>query len=224
MMKRSVMLVLACCVLSCAHPRHDSVPGHLDPYHHIRFQNGYVRVMETYLEPGEETWAHSHPIESAIIFLTDGTFRITSDDGSMREVFAQRHTVAFGDSAIVHRTRNYGDAPARVVAVEVFSRPPATSDEAVDFDLGEMLLDNDKVRITRVRLEPGVSTGLCGASSSVLVALTPGVLRSRGGGRATTLGVGDVLWSEPGDEAVRVSGTRTIDAILVLLKPRLQPG
>jgi len=219
-MKLGAALLLAAGIAAFANAAPDSVPGHLDPHHHIRLQNGYVRVMETRLEPGEATLPHSHPIEAAVVFLTEGSFQITLDDGSIQESTAKASTVAFGDSAIVHRTKNIGDALARTITVEIFSQPPASGELGTDFSLGDTLLDNEKVRMARLRIKPQELVELSGSTPTVLVALSSGTLGQPDSGLPRLLGVGDVLWSEPGGKAVRNYGNEYFEAIIISLKPR----
>jgi quercetin dioxygenase-like cupin family protein len=219
-MKLGAALLLAAGITAFTNAATDSVPGYLDPHHHIRLQNGYVRVMETRLEPGEVTLPHSHPIEAAVVFLTEGTFQITSDDGSVQVSNAKASTVAFGDSAIVHRTKNIGDTVARTITVEIFSQPPAPGELGADFSLGDTLLNNEKVLVARLRIKPQELVELSGLTPTVLVALSSGALGQPDADSPRHLGVGDVLWSEPGVKAVRSYGNEHFEAIIISLKPR----
>ena len=195
-----------------------SVPGHLEPHHHVQLQNGYVRVLRTVVEPGEVTLDHSHPVEAAVIVLTDSELRITDDDGSMRDATLERGSVFFGDSAIVHRVANIGPTTMQVVAVEIFSRPPARGTASPRLGSGEMLLENDQVVISRVHVPRHEMLPLSTASPSVVVAAGHGTLESDDG--TVTLDRGDSLWCDPDHSELRNTGDRSFDAYIVTVKPR----
>lgn len=214
---RGIALLLTTLALSACSAPPSSLPGALEAHHHLRFQNGYVRVMETRLEPGQETLLHSHPIESAVVFLTDGQFRISQDDGSAKEESVEAGTVAFGDSAIVHRTANIGDETARVVTVEIFSLQPPNTQAALPAE-GETLLENAKARMARLHAAPRQSVWFQSPTPTVIVAETAGVVTTSEG--AMTLKPGDARWCEPGRIELGAGPESPFRAIVVLLKPR----
>ncbi len=195
-----------------------SVPGYVESHHHLIFQNGYVRVMETRLEPGEETLPHSHPIDAAVIFLTDSKIRIRNDDGTIDESTLKRGSVEFGAAAKVHRTSNIGEETARVIVVEIFSQPPASSAATAMQTPGEVLLENDKVQIFRARLLPGATMKLPDWTPSVVVAATTGQLATRRS--VTTLKSGGAVWCDAKTHELRNAGHAAFELIVVTLKPR----
>lgn len=212
-----LIILLASLALSACAAHRSSLPGAHEPHHHLRFQNGYVRVMETRLEPGEETLLHSHPIEAAVVFLTDAEFRISDDSGSIQEQAVRGGDVAFGDSAIVHRTANIGETTARVVTVEIFSlQPPAAHIELPA--VGETLLDNAKARLSRVRATRGRSVSFGCPTPAVVIAETAGVITTDGG--TTALKPGDARWCEPGSVRLHTSTDAPFQVVVVMLKPR----
>ncbi len=217
LLRRPACLIAVLALKACATPP-TSVPGHLESHHHVRFQNGYVRVMETRLESGEETLPHSHPVDAAVIFLTNGQMRIRNDDGTTRDASVQRDTVTFGTSDIVHRVGNIGEQTVRVITVEIFSQPPSLGSATQLPSFGESLLENDKVRMSRIRVLPDEVTGVSGAMPSVIVAGTGGTVIS--GSIATTLRAGGVQWCDAGALELRNDGEAVFEAFIVMLKPR----
>jgi quercetin dioxygenase-like cupin family protein len=175
--------------------------------------------LETYLEPAETTLEHSHPVDTAVIFLTDGKFQILEDDGSSRESSAKQDSVAFGTAPTVHRTRNIGTDAARVIGVEIFSLPSASGNLDDGTTPGEILIDNTKVRMWRLRLAPRAAVQLAGPTASIVVALTPGTLTFEGEESAKALERGEVMWLESEEGLVR-NGEDQFDAIVVQLKTR----
>ncbi len=215
---RCFILMLLTLLLTACHTHPASVPGHMDPHHHVRFQNGYVRVIETVIRPNEETLDHSHAIEAAAIFLSDGEIRITYDDDSTAEFSLEKGAVAFGDSAIVHRVANTGKETVRVIAVEIFSRPPDRGVPESHTTPGEVLLENDKVVISRVLVPRDRSLELSQAGPSVIIPAATGTLDGSVGTR--TLRKGQPLWHSPDSPPLSNSGDRTFDGYVVTLKPR----
>ncbi len=216
LVRRVAFLSAAMALSACAAP-HPSLPGALEPHHHLRLQNGYVRVMETRLAPGEETLLHSHPIESVVVFLTDSEFRITNDDGTTKDERVEQGAVAFGASAIVHRTANIGSTTARVVTVEIFSTQPALDGAELPAP-GETLIENDMARIVRVEALPREPVSLDAPTPVVVVAEAPGALTTADG--VFALKAGDARWCAPGPIGFRTSTGASASAVVVMLKPR----
>lgn len=190
--------------------------GHAEPHHHILLENGYVRAIETRLDPGEETHFHSHPIDAVVVFLTDSGFRIRNDDGTSTESSVRAGTVVFGSNAIVHRTANTGDDVARTIAVEIFSRPPGRAGEAAPS--GEVLLENDVAVVSRVIVGHDAPVRLAGSAPSVVVALSRGLVEHDGS--VTRLGTGGVVWCDSSIAELKSAGGPGFEAIVVALKPR----
>ena len=60
-------------------------PVKVDPKHYkVEFENESVRVLRISYGPGEKSVMHYHPA-STVIYLTDGTTRMTTPDGKSTE-------------------------------------------------------------------------------------------------------------------------------------------
>lgn len=211
------MCLFVTLTLSACASHHASLPGSLESHHHVRFQNGYVRVMETRLAPGEETLLHSHPIESAVVFLTDARFRISYDDGAAVEESVKQGDVAFGDSAIVHQTANIGGTTARVVTVEIFSlQPPVEGAELAS--IGETLIENAKARIARIEVGANQAVAFNNSTPVVLIAESRGAADANGS--TQSLQLGDAMWCDTGRIELRTAAEAPFHAVVVMLKPR----
>ncbi len=159
---------------------------------------------------------HPPPPEAAVVFLTDGQFRITDDDGTSRDSSAHAGTVDFGSAPIVHRTANVGDETAGVLTVEVFARPPARG--PVPSPPGEVLLENEMVFIFRAVAQPGHAVRIPGTAPSVVIALDGGVVSLDGSDRPIERG--GACWCEAETCEIRSRGGSPFEAIVVTLKPR----
>ena len=80
-------------------------------------ENDRVRVLEFRGKPGDKTALHSHP-SSAVIAITDGTFKFTLPDGqSIAAEFKTGQTIYH--DAVEHTTEVTGTSEAHVVIVEL---------------------------------------------------------------------------------------------------------
>jgi predicted metal-dependent enzyme (double-stranded beta helix superfamily) len=88
---------------------------------------------------------------------------------------------------------------------------------------GEVLLENERVRVQKFVVEPGQSTGRqTHRGDRLLVIIKGGVLTSTATGRATLWHDGRVMWHaarEPADPGSRNAGTTPIELIWVAVKP-----
>lgn len=174
--------------------------------------------METMIAPGEETHDHSHPLEAAYIVLTDSELRITYDDHSSAEATLRRGDVGFGDSAIVHRVANIGDTTARVLTVEIFSQPPRLNPDVPLTMVGEILIDNDKVIVTRIHIPQGELLSLPREYHAVIIPARRGSLKT--GNRTLSIDPGKPHWHEADTSEYQNVGDSPFEAYLVAIKPR----
>jgi quercetin dioxygenase-like cupin family protein len=87
-----------------------------------------------------------------------------------------------------------------------------------------VVLENDRVLVTKFTIEPGQSTGpQMHSTDSLLVFVKGGVLSSNQSHRATLWKDGRVIWQSMADQPTAGwtnTGSTSIDVILVALKPR----
>jgi quercetin dioxygenase-like cupin family protein len=53
----------------------EPMPASLEPHHHVRYENQYVRVLEVTLEPGESSLFHTHSVDVLYVTLADSMAR-----------------------------------------------------------------------------------------------------------------------------------------------------
>lgn len=216
-MRRFLVLALTGVFLcSCATTR-STWPGHLESHHHIRLQNGYVRVLETRLEPGEETLAHSHPIDAVVIFLTDGRFRVEQDNGAVDESEVRADQVVWGAAGGVHRTANIGDRTTRTLAIEIFAQPPGGEKAQESLQDARIALENDRVRVAVLEAVPDESTGFETSSPGVAVAMS--TTRVESAGKTRRLQRGDVCWITPGNHSIHAGSDGSSTIYMITLMP-----
>ncbi|MHC4064033.1 MAG: hypothetical protein ACYSUI_05970 [Planctomycetota bacterium] len=106
-----------------------------------------------------------------------------------------------------------------MIAVEIFSQPPTLQTATTFPSPGELLLENDRVLMSRIRLSPGDAIHLSGATPSVVVATNRGTLAS--GHSVRTLESGGAVWCDASERELRNAGHAAFEAIIVTLKPRI---
>ena len=112
-----------------------------EPHHHIRFQNQYIRIVETYIAAGESSQFHTHNHESIGVVVGPAPIeeRILGRM-AVEERPEPAGALQAGDFAahpFTHREWNVGERPYRVMAVELLLRPaklPAEPDGPGDPD------------------------------------------------------------------------------------------
>lgn len=93
----------------------------VEPKHYrIAFENEYVRVVDMHYGPHEHSAMHQHPAGVGI-YVTDGHFRFTDENGKVTEAHAKA-----GESrwfpAFTHKVENLSDKPFDGVYVEIKSK------------------------------------------------------------------------------------------------------
>jgi hypothetical protein len=140
------------------------VPLSEEPGHVQMLINDVVRAVYLVVPPGESTLYHEHTTDIATVTL-EGT-ELENQIWMQEPTVTQRNAgrVAFsgyGAEPYIHRVGNVGDGTFRIVAVEIFSPPDPEFAGAGGRQMPyELALENDRVRIWRIALEPAQSNAL----------------------------------------------------------------
>jgi hypothetical protein len=181
------------------------------------FENDRVRVTRVHYEPRERVPAHDHP-DSATVYV------YLRDSGPVRFVHTGEEAFTLVRPAVkaggfrlsrgakeTHVVESLTDAPTDFLRVELkgwtdaerrsfLKRFPPEPTRATRTSQ-RLKFENERARIWRVTCAArGRCAGLGGVAgaASLLVALTPALLRTAGGGTELSLALGETLWSEPG--------------------------
>lgn len=105
----------------------------------VRLENDRVRVLETTLPPGAREPLHAHPAHLVQV-IEGGRIRNHAADGAVTEAEAPAGAVLYRD-ALTHATENLGEAPMRVLLVELKGAPEgAAAGQALGTEEAEVLL------------------------------------------------------------------------------------
>ncbi len=196
------------------------VPLSEEPNHVPVLVNDIVRAVHVALPPDQSTLFHEHTADIVTVTLEGAD--LINQNWQQQPTHVQRATgrvsnTAYGGGSHVHRVTNEGQSSTfQIIAIEVFSpRPTTHRDYARRTGLNELALEDDRVRIWRVALEPGQTNALPALPlPTVRVTQTGGhVVESIGSGAATekTTQLADTVWLEPGTEiAVRNAGASVV--------------
>jgi quercetin dioxygenase-like cupin family protein len=100
----------------------EPMPASLEPHHHVKYENQYIRVLEVTLEPGESSLFHTHSIDFLYVTLADAVVRAQKqgeDWGPKTAVRAGK--VSFDNASktpYTHHLKNIGKTQFHTINIE----------------------------------------------------------------------------------------------------------
>jgi len=139
----------------------DAVPVSKEPHHHFKFANEFVRVYDVLVEPGDATLYHTHSSDYVFVNLTNTQLKAQTLGSAPMDLPVQAGQTVFTKAPITHRVTNSDTVPFRNITVEILKTPGTRTGKSPLAGLAghETVLENDRVRIERLVLEPGQTTG-----------------------------------------------------------------
>lgn len=160
-----------------------------EPRHNLKFENAHVRFFDVELEPGYEALYHWHHNDGVFVNISASP-TISQDWGAepvMRgdRAIGEAYFIGYTAKPKAHRVTNPGPGIYRVTDTEIMGScgTVATARAGPNQTL---VVDNERVFVTRVILHPGESTELyspCG----MLVSVSGGILAYDAPGRGETI-------------------------------------
>ena len=182
-----------------------AVPVEQEPRHRIVFQNQNVRIYDVLIPPGDQTLFHTHSFDNVAIAVSGGTGRDEMLGRPAREVSLRTGNVGFSkatNAPYTHRLENVGTTPLRIVGLEVLSSSSSPGVPAVLNTVPghQLVLENDRVTIYRVSIDPKQSTGIRSRTLPWLrVSITQSTISVQGPGKSPETietKAGDYRWHE----------------------------
>ena len=140
------------------------VPVEKEPMHRLKFENEFVRLFDVLVPVGKATKYHTHLYDGVSVRVSNAQI-IDEAVGGEKTPFAIKYGEAtFGvrSSALTHRVVNSGKSDFRNIFIEIL--PGKNTANATPFpiltDAHVILIDNPRVRINRLVLNPGESSKL----------------------------------------------------------------
>lgn len=195
------------------------VPVANEPRHHLKFENDYVRVFDVVVPPGDATLFHVHSSDYAFVSIGDATLKAEVMGGQPGDLIVKDGESRFTKGPITHRVTNVAKTPFRNITIEILKSPGAVGASTPDTSPGHsIVLENDRVRIERLILEPGQSTNIHTHNLSALsVFLTKSKVRVESkGAKPETIEYtpGDFRWrAAPVTHSIKNIGSTRFEAV-----------
>jgi len=137
------------------------VPVSNEPRHHLKFENEYVRVFDVVVPPGDATLYHIHSNDYVFVSIGDATLKAQALGGQPGDLIVKDGETRFTKGPITHRVTNVVNTPFRNITIEILKSPGPVGTATPDNSPGHsIVLENDRVRVERLILEPGQSTNV----------------------------------------------------------------
>lgn len=159
-------------------------PVEVDAKHYrVEVDNEHVRVLRITYGPGEKSVLHVHP-DAVAVMLTDHHVRFHNSGGTSDDVRARAGDVLWTPGG-AHLPENLATEPLELILVELKpgggkglgSIDPAFDPVKVSPELYKVELENDRVRVIRIRLAAGQRSAMHMHGPDVGVWLTDARLR-----------------------------------------------
>ena len=184
-----------------------------EPRHHPKFENEYVRIWDVTVPAGDTTLWHAHRNDNVVVSFGDVNLRIETLGSDTVERPWKFGEVRFTKATYVHRAKNIGQTDFHNFTIELLKSPAGAT---LTKEAGrEPVIENERIRVFRVSLEPGQSGPMHTHTVPILaIALTAAELEVTTKGKAeperVTRPLGNVLWRpEPVTHSIKnVSKTK----------------
>ena len=200
-------------------------PVKVDANHYkVMFENDQVRVLRIHYNPKEKSVMHEHPA-SVVVFLSNSKTRFTLPDGSATTEAGKAGQVRFSEAG-KHLPEDIGATPVEAVLVELKGKSGMGSAVAldpvkVDPTRHKVEVENDKVRVLRIKIKAGDTTKQHEHPNAVAIFLTDVKTRFTRGDGTTREGTnkrGEAIWAAGEKHTVHNVAGRPAEIILVELK------
>jgi len=134
------------------------VPVEREPQHRLVYENAALAVLDVQFPPGYVSLFHTHSNDNISVRINTGPTRIDTLEATGTEQTALVGRVVFNSAspAYTHRVANTGTTLIRILDIEILAKQPTPTTQAPDDMAGhEVIVDNPRVRISRIVLEPG---------------------------------------------------------------------
>jgi hypothetical protein len=197
----------------------ESVSIEQEPQHHLKFTNEHVRHFDVELPAGYQTLMHWHRADGVFVNISSAstTAQDLGDETRKRagRAVGETYFIGYGTKPRAHRVTNVDTTVYRVADTEVLK--PCGSSAGVAEDARQtLILENERVQVTRVILHPGESTRLHGPCG-MLVSVSGG--RIELGGEEQVIDPAGFRWRESVDAVPLVNrGDRVFHGVHVRVK------
>ncbi|HEY3517576.1 MAG TPA: hypothetical protein VGL98_11060 [Gammaproteobacteria bacterium] len=203
------------------------VPVEEAPYHVPVFRNELVTVLNVFIPPQRTSGYHRHSLDSVGVLLsdTDRSGQVLGAEATVtpRRARGSANFTGYAREPLVHTVAVTGDAPFHNIVVELEYPEPGRFTAGTRGGGYTVILDNERVRVWRLALEPGqAAAAITQTAPGVRVVIDGGELVESVPGkpdRAKAPRDGEFFWQDGGEtRAVRNVGTTRIELVEIELK------
>ena len=193
-----------------------------EPRHHPKFENEFVRLWDVTVPAGDTTLWHAHRNDNVVVSFGDVKLRIETLGRDPVEGPWKFGEVRFSKATYIHRAMNVGTTSFHNFTIELLKTPGGATLTKVPGR--EPVLENERVRVFRVALDPGQSGPMHTHTVPILaIALTAAELEVTTEGKAQPERVkrpeGNVLWrAEPVTHAIKNVGKTRYEGVDIEFK------
>jgi hypothetical protein len=197
------------------------------PYHVPVFHNELVTVLNVFIPPGRESGFHRHSLDSVGVLVSDtdrtGHVRGAEAIPTPRRGRGSANFTQYAREPIVHSVAVTGEAPFHNIVVELMYVAPGRFTAGTRGAGYTPVLDNERVRVWRLVLEPGQSApAIAQTAPGIRVVIDGGEIVESVPGkpdRAKAPRSGDFFWQDAGEtRSVRNSGSTRVELVELELK------
>lgn len=227
------LLALASTLVSpvMAQPKDVPVPIVKAPYHRPVFTNQYLTLLDVYIPPGRNTGYHIHSQDSVSVNIsaaqqTNQNYGsdVVNPPGPGGEPGRVTFAPYVKDGMRTHKATNIGTTPFHNISFLLVSPTPYKTTPSTRSAPGyTQIMDNERVRGWRVKLDPGQSTGqITQTAPGIRIVVHGGEIAEivpNTADRAWWLGDGQYFWQDPGTtRSIKNIGTTPVEFVEFELK------
>lgn len=220
--RHSAALLLAC-LCGTAQAQSDPVSIEQEPRHRLKFENEHVRFFDVQLEPGYQALYHWHRNDGVFVnmYVAPTTAQDVGQDPVRRggRAIGEVYFINYAAKPKAHRVSNPGSTEYRVTDTEIL-RGCGGAGPFAEGENQTVVVDNERVFVTRIQLHPGESSDLL-APCGMLVSVSGGNVTVEGpqGSESFAMQVAGFKWRKT-SETVRLTnaGSSVFHAIDIRIK------
>ena len=195
-----------------------------EAHHHPKLENEFVRIWDVTVPAGDATLWHVHRNDNVVVTFADANLRLESATAAPAEAQWKFGEVRFAKATYTHRALNVGTTPFHNLTIELL-KSPGPQEQSPKYPITRTpVLENERVRVFRVTLEPGQSTSMhTHVFAGLSIALTSGEIEITTEGKKQadklSLPLGDVRWRAGAiTHSIKNVGKTRFEAVDVELK------
>jgi quercetin dioxygenase-like cupin family protein len=203
-------------------------PVKVDSKHYkVEVENAWVRVLRINYGPKEKSVMHKHPA-GVVVYLNDTKVKFNLPGGKSQEQAGKAGEAAWIPAG-AHLPENLSDTPIGAILVELKARPAAAKSAVAedplktDQQIYKAEIENDRVRVLRVKVGPHEKTTMHSHPANVVVFLTDARIKFSfpdGKTQEAQVKAGQVQW----DNAVKHAGENLSDKPAEVIVVELKVG